>query len=229
MTPDPRPHEEEKTELLFGVEDAVARGDKFMKNVKVGMDLFGEKNGPSIIMEFDVYRNNYIDVIKRGGKIRLITEITKENLHYCKELRKIVTEMRHLEGLVGGIAVSETEYMSTTTLREKQLLTQVFYSNAKEVVGQGQYIFDTFWNKAIPVEDRFREIEEGIKPDFIETIRDTTEVQNIALDLVKSSKEEILTIFSTANAFFRQERAGALALLHEATKRSINIRILGPV
>ena len=199
-----------------------------MKNVKVGMDLFGEKNGPSIIMEFDVYRNNYIEVIKRGGKIRFITEITKENLHYCKELRKIVTEMRHLEGLVGGIAVSESEYMSTTTLREKQLLTQVFYSNAKEVVGQGQYIFDTFWNKAIPVEDRFREIEEGIKPDFIETIRDTTKVQNIALDLVKSSKEEILTIFSTANAFFRQERAGALALLHEAAKRSINIRILVP-
>jgi two-component system, OmpR family, sensor histidine kinase VicK len=228
LTPDPRPHEEENTELLFGVEDAVARGDKFMKNVKVGMDLFGEKNGPSIIMEFDVYRNNYIEVIKRGGKIRFITEITKENLHYCKELRKIVTEMRHLEGLVGGIAVSESEYMSTTTLREKQLLTQVFYSNAKEVVGQGQYIFDTFWNKAIPVEDRFREIEEGIKPDFIETIRDTTKVQNIALDLVKSSKEEILTIFSTANAFFRQERAGALALLHEAAKRSINIRILVP-
>ena len=228
MTPDPRPHEEEKTELLFGVEDAVARGDKFMKNVKVGMDLFGEKNGPSIIMEFDVYRNNYIEVIKRGGKIRFITEITKENLHYCKDLRKIVTEMRHLEGVVGGIAVSESEYMSTTTLREKQLLTQVFYSNAKEVVGQGQYIFDTFWNKAIPVEDRFREIEEGIKPDFIETIRDTTKVQNIALDLVKSSKEEILTIFSTANAFFRQERAGALALLHEAAKRSINIRILVP-
>jgi two-component system, OmpR family, sensor histidine kinase VicK len=228
LTPDPRPHEKEKTELLFGVEDAVARGDKFMKNVKVGMDLFGEKNGPSIIMEYDVYRNNYIEVIKRGGKIRLITEITKENLHYCKELRKIVTEMRHLEGLVGGIAVSESEYMSTTTLREKQLLTQVFYSNAKEVVGQGQYIFDTFWNKAIPVEDRFREIEEGIKPDFIETIRDTTKVQNIALDLVKSSKEEILTIFSTANAFFRQERAGALALLHEAAKRNIKIRILVP-
>jgi two-component system, OmpR family, sensor histidine kinase VicK len=78
------------------------------------------------------------------------------------------------------------------------------------------------------VEDRFREIEEGIKPDFIETIRDTTKVQNIALDLVKSSKEEILTIFSTANAFFRQEHVGALALLHEAAKRSINIRILVP-
>jgi signal transduction histidine kinase len=223
-----RYEEEEKTELLYGVENAVGRGDKFMKNVKVGMDLFGEKNGPSIIMEFDVYRNNYIDVIKRGGKIRFITEVTKENLHYCKELKKIVTEMRHLEGLVGGIAVSESEYMSTTTLKAKQLLTQVFYSNAKEVVRQGQYIFDTFWNKAIPVEERFREIEEGIKPGFIETIREAYKAQNIAFDLVGSSKEEILIIFSTSNAFFRQERAGSLALLSEAANRGVMIKILVP-
>lgn len=41
--------EEEETELLFGVENAVGRGDKFMKNVKVGMDLFGEKNGQTAI------------------------------------------------------------------------------------------------------------------------------------------------------------------------------------
>ena len=220
---------EEKTELLYGVEAAVGKGVWFMKNVKIGMDLFGEKNGPSIIIEFEAYKNNYIDIIKRGGKIRLITEITKENLHYCKELETIVTEMRHLEGLIGGIAVSESEYMSTTTLREKQLLTQVFYSNANEVVKQGQYVFDTFWHKAIPAEDRIREIEEGIEPDFIETIRDPTRVQNIAFELVKSSKEEILTIFSTSNAFFRQERAGGIALLNEAAKYSNrNVRILVP-
>jgi signal transduction histidine kinase len=220
---------EEKTELLYGVEAAVGRGVQFMKNVKIGMDLFGEKNGPSIIMEFDVYKNNYVDVLKRGGKIRFITEITKENLHYCLELRKIVTELRHLEGLVGGIAVSESEYMSTTTLRKKELLAQVFYSNAHEVVEQGQYIFDTFWQKAIPMEDRVREIEEGIKPEFIETIRDPTRVQNIAFDLVRSCKEEILTIFSTSNAFFRQQRAGGIALLNDvATHGEVNIRILVP-
>ena len=220
---------EEKTELLYGVEAAVGRGVQFMKNVKIGMDLFGEKNGPSIIMEFDVYKNNYVDVLKRGGKIRFITEITKENLHYCLELGKIVTELRHLEGLVGGIAVSESEYMSTTTLRKKELLAQVFYSNAHEVVEQGQYIFDTFWQKAIPMEDRVREIEEGIKPEFIETIRDPTRVQNIALDLVRSCKEEILTIFSTSNAFFRQQRAGGIALLNDvATHGEVNIRILVP-
>ena len=67
----------------------------------------------------------------------LITEITRDNIHYCKELIKIVDELRHLDGLIGGIAVSETEYMTTTSLHKGTLLTQVFYSNAVEVVKQG--------------------------------------------------------------------------------------------
>ena len=95
-----------------------------MQNANEFMDLFGEKNGPSIIMTYDVYKNNYIAARERGCKIRLITEITRDNLQYCKELLNIVSEMRHLEGFVGGIAVSESEYMTTTTLKEKQLLTQ---------------------------------------------------------------------------------------------------------
>jgi hypothetical protein len=88
-----------------------------MQNAKEKMDLFGDSNGPSIVIEFDVYRNNYIDMIRRGGKIRLITEITKDNMNYRKALMRIVTELRYLDGLIGGIAVSESEYISTTTLR----------------------------------------------------------------------------------------------------------------
>ena len=148
-----------------------------MKNAKKWMDLFGDKNGPSIIIEFpEIYKNNYIECKRRGGSIRFITEITNENIHYCKELMKIVDEFRHLEAFTGGIAVSESEYMATTTLREKKLLTQVFYSNSKEVVEQGQYIFNTFWKKAIPAEQKIREIEEGIQPVSTRILEDQDEI-----------------------------------------------------
>ena len=59
---------EETSELLYGTENAVQRGVQFLQNVKKRMDLFGDKNGPSIIMEFEVYKNNYVDVKRRGGK-----------------------------------------------------------------------------------------------------------------------------------------------------------------
>jgi hypothetical protein len=74
---------------------------------------------------------------------------------------KLVDELKHLDGVRGGIAVSESEYMATTVLQEAKPLTQVIYSNVKEVVEQGQYIFDTLWNAAIPAEQKIREIEEG--------------------------------------------------------------------
>ena len=130
------------SEILYDTESTAKGGIHFMRNAKVKMDLFGDKNGPSIIMEYDVYRDNYIDMINRGGKIRLITN---DNINYCKALMRIVTELRHLDGLIGGIAVSESEYMSTTALKKKQLLTISFYSNEEEAVRSGQYIYDTFW------------------------------------------------------------------------------------
>jgi hypothetical protein len=53
----------------------------------------------------DVYKNNYIDLRRRGSRIRLITGITKENINYRSELMKIVNELRHLDEIKGSIAV----------------------------------------------------------------------------------------------------------------------------
>lgn len=158
------------SEILYGAESAVGRGVYFMSNVKRSMDIFFDNRAPSIVTHIAEYRNGYIDIRKRGGKIRCFTEITKDNLRYCKELLKLVDEFRHLDGVRGGMAVSESEYMATTVLQEAKPLTQVIYSNVKEVVEQGQYIFDTLWNAAIPAQKKIREIEEGIIPYYTKII-----------------------------------------------------------
>jgi signal transduction histidine kinase len=153
-----------KSEILYGVENAVGRGVYFMSNVKQRMDIFFDHNAPSIVVDVKEYRNGYIDIRMRGAKIRAFTEITKDNVQYCKELMKLVDELRHLDGVRGGVAVSESEYMATTVLQEAKPLTQVIYSNVKEVVEQGQYIFDTLWNASVSAENKIREIEQGIVP-----------------------------------------------------------------
>jgi two-component system, OmpR family, sensor histidine kinase VicK len=223
---------EEITEVMYGIDYTINRGVQFMQNANEKMDLFGEKNGPSIIIEFpDIYKNNYIAAKKRGVKIRFITEITKENIHYCKKILNIVTEMRHLEGLTGGIAVTEKEYMTTTSLKNKQLLTQVFYSNAFEVVRQGQYIFDTFWDKAIPAGQRIKEIEEGIEPEIIKNIRDPIKIHYQYIDILKSAKKEIMLIVPTTNTLKCQDKIGILRLLKRSaiSNSNLSIRILTPL
>jgi two-component system, OmpR family, sensor histidine kinase VicK len=56
----------------------------FMSNVKQKMDIFFYHRAPSTVVEVDQYRNGYVDIRKRGGKIRAFTEITKDNGKYCK-------------------------------------------------------------------------------------------------------------------------------------------------
>jgi two-component system, OmpR family, sensor histidine kinase VicK len=92
-----------------------------MDNVRERMDIFFDRNAPSIVVDVYEYRNGYSNIRKRGGKIRAFTEITKENLPHCKELMKLVDELRHLDGVKGGIAVSEAEYMATTVLQRHLL------------------------------------------------------------------------------------------------------------
>ena len=150
------------SEVLYGAENAVGRGVQFMRNVKKRMDIFFDHRAPSIVVDIEEYRNGYINIRRRGAKIRAFTEINKENIQYCKELMKIVDELRHLDGVRGGMAVSESEYMATTVLEESKPLTEVIYSNVKEVVEQGQYIFDTLWRSAISAEQKIKEIEEGV-------------------------------------------------------------------
>jgi two-component system sensor histidine kinase VicK len=107
-------------------------------------------------------------------------------------------------------------------------------SKFKELLGQEQYISDPFWNKVIPTEQEIREIEkeESEKSEniILQIIRDPAEVQKLGFELIRSAKEEILIIFSTANAFHRLIRIGGGQLLREVTmaKRGLNIRILTP-
>ena len=97
------------SEILYGADKAVGRGVQFMRNVRKKMDIFFDHKAPSIVIDLEEYRNGYIDIRRRGSKIRAFTEITKENIQYCKELIKIVDELRHLDGVKGGLAVSESE------------------------------------------------------------------------------------------------------------------------
>ena len=74
------------------------------------MDIFIVHRAPSIVVDVEQYRNGHIDIRKRGGKIMAFTEITKDNVKYCKEITKIVDEIRHLDRVRGGIAITIQKY-----------------------------------------------------------------------------------------------------------------------
>jgi signal transduction histidine kinase len=133
-----------------------------MSRVNSRADVCGDSLAPSFSMGVEPIKKGYIDFKNRGVKIRFITEITKDNIPYCKELMKYVEELRHMDGVKGNMAVGETEYVATAVLQEAQPVTQTIYSNAKAILEQQRYFFENLWSTAISSKQKIKEIEDGI-------------------------------------------------------------------
>src|ERR671930_1949200 len=154
----------ERTEVLHGEQNVVNTVLQFTSNAKNRIDACVDYTRPSLVVEIEQLRKAFLDAKNRAVRLRYVTEITEDNIGYCKELMKIVDELRHIEGLKGNFYLSETEYIAPATLHEKgKPASWIIYSNVKELVEhQRQFVFNSFWSRSIPAEQKIKEIEEGI-------------------------------------------------------------------
>jgi two-component system, OmpR family, sensor histidine kinase VicK len=68
-----------------------------------------------------------------------------------------------------------------------------------------------------------------MKADTIEVINDPNQILSLTKDLIESANEEIFGIFSSSNAFHRQERAGMISMARKAYfDRNVEVKILVP-
>jgi two-component system sensor histidine kinase VicK len=152
----------EKTEVLDGVDNVIHSELRFFSHSKKRIDTCMNYTRPQLAIILEPIKKAFLDAKSRGVRLKYLTEITADNISSCKELISIVDELRHLEGIKGNFMVSESEHLAPVVLYEKgKISSQIIYSNVKEILDQHQYTFDTLWNKAIPAQQRIREIEEG--------------------------------------------------------------------
>jgi hypothetical protein len=148
----------EKTEVLYGIDKNTNAILEFINKSKYRYDVYADSKGPFYVIKIEALRNAYIEFVRKGGHIRFITEITKENLNYCKEIMKLV-ELRHIEGIKGIVRINEVEYQSNLAIQESNFASILFRSTFKKIVKVQQHVFDNLWKTAIPAERRIKEIE----------------------------------------------------------------------
>jgi hypothetical protein len=69
------------------------------------------------MMGVDIIKNERLKGKKRGVNFRYVTEITKDNISYCKELSEFA-EVRHLNGVKGNFEVSKNRYYHSTIINK---------------------------------------------------------------------------------------------------------------
>ena len=219
-------HHFEKTKVLYGSEKVIDTALQFTSNANNKIDACVDHTRPSLIVEIKRLKKAFQDAKRRGVKLRYITEIKTENVSFCKELLiSVVNDLHHLDGIKGNFYVSEKEYIAPAALHEKDKpSSQIIKSNMKEIVEEQQYVFDTLWNKSIPAEDKIKEIEQKIEPEYFRVVNDNEEATNILIDLAKNARKEILFLLPNDKALTRIDRLG---LIDHLIDKCNNIRING--
>jgi two-component system, OmpR family, sensor histidine kinase VicK len=110
-------------------------------------------------------------------------------------------------------------------------LNHAYGKNLKNFMGTTQFISDPFWDKTIPTVEEINEIhQESNKPD-IRVIDNPEEALNRGNQLIESATNEILLLFSSANALYRRfVNANGFNITRDLVQahKDIKIRVLTP-
>ena len=194
--------------------------------------ICGNSKFSSHLLELELIRKAMLTAKNNGIKQRYLFEITNDNILYCKHIMQIVSSkdsyFRHSDEIEVNFVLNEKEYLGSITLKEPH--QQATYSNMKDIMEQQHYIFETLWNKGIHVQDKIRQIEEGIEPEFYEVINDYEKAKEKYIELARSIDKEGLVLFANSKAMVRADKLGVIDYLIEASaKRGALIRIICPL
>src|SRR5215204_1669805 len=184
-----RPKKED-TLVFYGVDAVINTVIQFLNQTNKTVYACVDQTRPILTLDISVLKKAFEDAKKRGVKLMYVTEITKENLPYCKQLMEMTHEFRHLDGIKGNFYISETGYLAPATVHEKgKPASQIIYSNVNEIIEHQKYVFDSFWNRAISAEQRIKEIEEGVTHYETKLIQEKDKIINEIVRINQSSNE----------------------------------------
>src|SRR6476619_5284813 len=162
--------------------------------------------------------------------IKCVTYIDQENIGIVKKFMELGIRIKHVKNLPPiDFAFSENEMIATIEKAEGgSLIKNLLVSNEPLYIEHFRSFFEELWASGVDSGIRIKSIEEGLDSEGIEIIQNPRKVQGIGTQMVESAKEDILIIFSTNNAFHRQERSGLFRFIGEAVSRGVKVRILTP-
>jgi hypothetical protein len=141
------------TQILTDQQEIIKAIKRFQASTKTFRGAWVDSTVPAFSV--GKVRQGYVEASSRGVRIMYVTEITRDNLPHCKEIVQFA-ELRHMDGVRGNFAVSDTEYVAG--VMRGDTLTSLVHSDVKELVLQQRHVFDTLWEQAAPAKERMEQL-----------------------------------------------------------------------
>ena len=101
----------EKTEVVYGIENIIARAIERWKNTEKKMDSCIDRLQPKLLVTDNVMFSELVKLVRKDIRTRIIFEITEENVYYIKELMELIRPygkkhvIRHLDNVIGNFSI----------------------------------------------------------------------------------------------------------------------------
>ena len=221
--------DQEITQIWKGEDEIVSGSLNLLRSTQSSLDLYTDAAGAYSLASTDAFRSACSSLEVRSVKIRVITEVTRENLPWAKDLLK-VAELRHLDGIIGSFAIADHSDYAGSTAAEigAARFDRLIATNVGSFVRLQEHLFDALWNGGTPAEDRILEIEKGTKSGAIELIPNTQESIAKAFELMNRTQKELLVQFASLGTFALAMTLDTARFYNQITERGAAVSILVP-
>lgn len=224
----------QKVKIVNGAENILNLYISCAKSLRKSIDVCYDLNGPTRIRKIAHIWTSNFEIDNNEIKVRLLTDIRNENLEHCKKLLEEIEhiEIRHMDGVKGNFTILDGKEILITDFVDKlgEPVNDALFCTQKEMTEAHIFIFENLWRQAIPAHARFKELEKGIQPEMLQTIKEPYEIVETEHKLLSSAKDEILIIFHASNSLLREINSGGIDLIvKQAIKYKTQIRILVPI
>jgi two-component system sensor histidine kinase VicK len=203
-----------------------------ISNIRERFDFCIDQNGVDLLTEDEKLWDAIKDLKNKGIKVRFVTALSDRNISFCRQLMKC-GEVFHNDRVKGNFQIADgTDYLcyiaengDHSEGKQQRQQLQLFHANTKSFVDVQQYLFDNLCNNSTPAKERIKEIGRGVRTDFTDTINEPDEIAKILNNLLISSRDEILLLFSTSNSFYRAKHSGMLNSLRQVSN-GVTVKVL---
>ncbi len=163
----------------------------------------------------------------KGVKIRIVTQVTSDNLEFCKKFTEAV-ELKHLDGIQSSFGISDGRWLLEHVVSlDEYPLSHAILTDIRKLVGIKRKLFETLWKQSVPAEEIFMKLE-LLNPAEVNTKIESNEAEKLLFNLISNSKYRIDMVIRTNDSVNLLELGRLSRCLKDALNQGVKIRILLP-
>ena len=218
---------DEKIDILYGNEEilniTLQTFDSTLKTIEgcIGRDEV------AVHVTREILWNGLLKLKQKGVKLRIITQITNDNLSYCKTFSQ-AAELRHVDGIQSSFGISDGTWLLGHVISLDEFpLSHAIHTNVKKLVDAKRTLFETVWRQSIPANEMFAKLEKS-SPTEVSTQMDINEAENPLFNVIQNSKYHIDMTIPTCNCLQPLVTERLSNYLKTAINQGVKVRILIP-